>query len=96
MGFGLVKRKEPEDALLISKSVSSGVRGSSITVASSSIAIQVFDNVYCFCFVFYFILFYFYVSYNSHIVTGSVTICIICNCIIDLCLCLCFIVMLIQ
>ena len=59
MGSELVKRKEPEDvshrkkkkakrAKLISKSVSSGVGGFSTTIASSSVAIQVFDNVYYF------------------------------------------------
>ena len=80
------KKKKAKRAKLVSKSVSSGVGGYSTAVASSSIAIQVFDNVYC-------VFFFFYVNYNSHIVTVSVTIC---NCIIDLYLYLCFIVMLIQ
>ena len=80
-----IERRKAKRAKLISKSVSSGVGRSSTPVASSSIVLQVFDNVY-------YVFFFFYVSYNSHIVTGSVTICIICNCIIDLC----FIAMLIQ
>ena len=58
MGSELVKRKEHEDlshkkkqkakrAKLTLKMVSSGVGGSSTGGASSSIAIQVFDYVYC-------------------------------------------------
>ena len=58
MGSKLVKRNEPEDlshrkkqkakkAKMTSKRVSSGVGGSSTCGASSAIAIQVFDHVYC-------------------------------------------------
>ena len=97
MGIELVKRKEPEDvsqrkkqkanrAKLTSKKVSSGVEGSSTSRVSSSIAIQVFDHVFCI---------FFFFSYNFCIVTVSITICIICDCRIGLSSYVCFIVMLV-
>ena len=72
---------------MTSKRVSSGVGGSSTGGASSAIAIQVFDHVYCGLF---------YVNYNFRIVIGSVIICSICDYRIDLCLYMFFIVMLVR